>query len=350
MSRTHAHDRIEAQAARWVARSEAPGWSTGDQAALDAWLDESDAHRVAWLRLRSVWRRADRLAVLRAPERRLEDGGSHAHTAGARKPRPARTRWRAAAAVLVLAALAGGTLPYLVHERDTYSTSIGGQQTVPLADGSRLELNTHTRLRAAMDERRREVWLQRGEAYFDVKPDPARPFVVHAGGRRVTVLGTRFSVRRDGARFEVVVQEGRVRVDDAGTAIEVHGAPAASGTASQSADGAPPPLILGAGQIAYADLGSRTTLVASTAPTRIARELSWRQGLLSFESTPLDAVASEFNRYHRRKLVIADAEAAAIPIGGTFEAGDLDAFVRLLQRGFGLKATHAGDEIRVSRH
>ncbi len=332
------HDRIETQAASWIARSEAPGWDAAEQAALDTWLDASDTHRVAWLRLRSVWRRADRLAVLNSPERPADPGcdrgpPSTERSGPVRAPadvpaRAARPRrhagWsRTLAAGLMLAALLGGALPYLLRERDTYSTPVGGHQMIPLADGSRLELNTHTHLRAKFDATRREVWLQRGEAYFEVRHDPARPFVVHAGHHRVTVLGTRFSVRRDGDRFEVVVLEGRVRLGDS--------------------------IIVTTGQIAYAEPGARAALVAAAAPARVDRELSWRQGLLAFEDTPLDAVAAEFNRYNRRKLVIANEDVARIRIGGTFEADDLEAFARLLQRGFGLHAEQDADEIRITR-
>jgi len=348
MNQLPTHDRIEAEAARWIARGETPGWSAEDQAALETWLNESDAHRVAWLRLSSVWRRADRLTVLWAPERTVENGHARSPTVDA-KPR-SQVRWQTLAACLALGvALLGALSPYLLRGRDTYSTPVGGQQTIPLADGSRLELNTQTRLRAVVDERQREVWLHRGEAYFDVKPDPTRPFVVHAGDRRITVLGTRFSVRRDGGRFEVAVQEGRVRIDASDAAADIRRAPAATAPGHESTNKALPRVIVTAGQIAYAEPGTRATLVAKRVPARVARELSWRQGLLAFESTRLDAVAAEFNRYHRRKLVIIDAEVAAIPIGGTFEAGDLDAFVRLLQRGFDLKATHDADEIRISR-
>src|SRR5690606_85904 len=94
-----------------------------------------------------------------------------------------------------------------------YETQVGGRESVPLPDGSRVELNTDSKLRAAMTGEKREVWLERGEAYFEVKHDRMRPFVVWAGDRRITVLGTKFSVRRAGARVRVAVAVGRVQVD-----------------------------------------------------------------------------------------------------------------------------------------
>lgn len=314
---------IETEAARWVSRSEDGAWSESDEAALQAWLAQSVAHRVAWLRLRSVWQRADRLAALRHVTTDLES------------PRPPRARrqswlpWCAAAAVCVLTL--GSVFVHVSSVRDTYRTEIGGRQSVPLADGSRVELNTQTRLRAAIDDRQRAVWLEEGEAYFEVEHDPQRPFVVHAGERNVTVLGTKFSVLREGGRFEVVVIEGKVRIDDEREQAQER------------------PILLSRGEMVLARQDTRATLIVDDSGDKAERELSWRQGVLRFEETPLADAVAEFNRYHRRQMVIADHSVAEIRIGGSFDAAGLDAFVRLLQRGFGLRVEEQPGQILISR-
>ena len=60
------HKDIEQVAAQWINRAESPQWTAQDQIQLQAWLEQDTAHRVAWLRLKSVWTRADRLAAVRA--------------------------------------------------------------------------------------------------------------------------------------------------------------------------------------------------------------------------------------------------------------------------------------------
>src|SRR5258708_31845445 len=95
----------------------------------------------------------------------------------------------------------------------TYITEIGAREMVPLADGSKVELNTDTRIRTVVTKERRTVWLDRGEAYFEVVPDTSRPFVVLAGSRRITVVGTKFAVRRDGDEVQVKVPEAIVHVE-----------------------------------------------------------------------------------------------------------------------------------------
>jgi transmembrane sensor len=307
-------------AARWLLRREEDDWSSEDQMRLDAWLDASPQHKVTFWRLESGWQKVDRLASLRRP------GASEPHAA------PTRKAWKpavvggllaaclVAAAVLILPAtgLVGG---------DSYATDIGGRATAPLADGTKVELNTQTKLRAAVTRKGREVWLDRGEAYFEVAHDASRPFVVHAGPKTVTVLGTKFSVRRDGDRVEVAVVEGRVRVADTGSARVK-------------------PALLTRGDMVIADGAS--TLVATTSVERVASVLTWRQGLLSFDQSTLSDAAQEFNRYNRKTLVIGDPQAGAMRIGGSFEAENVEAFVRLLQEAYGLKVEDNGDSVKIS--
>lgn len=329
--------RIEAEALAWRMRRDAPDWCAADEAALEAWISQGTAYRVAWLRIDHGWQRTARLAALSSPapgHRAVLPAPAAAPVLadllGRRRqplrPAPVRRRTRpygAVAAALCLL-LSTGVLTQSAPspQRGLHVTAVGARAMVPLADGSRLELNTDTRLRAQVHDQQRVAWLDRGEAYFDVAADPERPFVVYAGGRRIVVLGTRFAVRRWGGRVDVVVEEGRVRVETPG-----------AGTA-----------IVSGGAIAVAEAG-RTQI--TEAPQRVERRLAWRQGLLVFERATLAEVAAEFNRYNSRKLQIRDAETAEMRISGHFEATNLDAFARLLRRAYGLRIDEHGDRLAI---
>ena len=316
----------EEAAARWLLRQEESGWSQENQAELDAWLAAAPENKVAYWRLEHGWRKVGRLAALRGPPL----------PAPSLRPWPARRPlgiWRpVAVAAGIAACLVAGALiwpaPGLLGHK-TYETEVGGRETVPLADGTKVELNTQTSLRAAVTAKSREVWLDRGEAYFEVAHDPTRPFVVHAGAKTVTVLGTKFSVRRNGDQVEVAVVEGRVRVAD---------------TASVAAT---PPPVLTRGDTVIAE--GPSMIVAPKSVERVASELSWRQGLLTFDQSTLADAAGEFNRYNRKKLVIADGEVGQTRIGGSFEAENVDAFARLLQRAYGLKVDDNGETLKISQ-
>ncbi|MBP7703720.1 MAG: FecR domain-containing protein [Caulobacter sp.] len=310
---------LEATAALWLSRREDEGWGEADQRALDAWLEASVDHKMAFWRMEFGWRQAGRMAALKAAPPATSP------------PRPRLEAWRPALMAAGIAAVALIAVPLLLQSpmgASRYVTEVGGRATVPLRDGTRVELNTATRLRAEVGAKERTVWLDRGEAYFDVAHDAARPFVVHAGDRKVTVLGTRFSIRREGDRVEIVVAEGRVRVEAAGGA----------------ATGAPAVLLRGDRLVA----DGASTLRPPRSVEQVSEDLAWRDGLLSFEQTPLDEAAREFNRYNSTRLVVTGAAASEIRIDGRFEAANVEAFARLMQRGYGLKVARTDQTITIS--
>ncbi len=80
----------------------------------------------------------------------------------------------------------------------------------------------------------------------------------------------------------------------------------------------------------------------------IENGLSWRNGMLVFSQQTLGEAADQFNRYNTRKIVV-EGQARRIRIGGSFKADNVDVFVLLLHRGFGLSVDDQGKRIVVSR-
>lgn len=309
-------DRIENVAAEWLAREDR-GLSPQEAQALTLWLEEDTLHRVAYLRLKAAWRRADRLSALKAPA-----GPAARFRRGLLRP----AIWTAVAASLLLA-VAGGTWMTLRRPAQVFATAIGKTQAVRLADGSRMELNTDTKVRANVTSARRIVTLDAGEVYFDVVHDEKRPFTVYAGNRRITDLGTKFTVFRDGDDVRVTVREGRVKVD------------MLDRPALQT------PVVADAGQVIVSKGGE--TLLMDKSEQDISRDLSWRDGMLVFNQQTLAEVAEQFNRYNAKKIQV-DGNARRIRIGGSFRADNVDVFVLLLHRGFGLSVKTQGERILVS--
>src|SRR6185437_5563394 len=168
---------------------------------------ESWAHRVAYHRLETAWSRTGRLAALRGF--RAEEGESAQSGAG-------RFLFRIAAAVAFLAVIGGASAFYIWQPKPrTYATATGERETLSLSDGTQIELNTDTRLRILATGAERQVWLEKGEAYFEVTHDPRRPFTVWAGNKRVIDIGTKFVMRKEAAKLELSVIEGRVGVTGA---------------------------------------------------------------------------------------------------------------------------------------
>jgi transmembrane sensor len=233
-----------------------------------------------------------------------------------------RARALAGCVVLAVAAIAAW---YVLRVGPSYHTEIGAHQAVSLTDGSKVTLDTNTRIHVDVTQSERRVNLEQGEAYFEVAKDPARPFVVVAGDKRIVAVGTQFSVRNERGEVRVIVTEGKVRVERAAGDTMHH------------------MMQLEAGSIAHA--GPDAVRVEDQPISELEQLLSWRTGRLSFDDSPLADAVAEFNRYNTRKIVIVDPAVAAIRIGGTFRATNIDAFVRLIAGDFPITATRQGEEI-----
>lgn len=337
---------IEQAAAGWLARRDGGRWGAGDEAALQAWLDADVGHRVAFLRLQAAWQESGRLQALgagwqdsAAPARghwQATPSGRREQMLQAMAQRPAamrpmrRHRFARFAMAATLAgcalALAWGWRSQTRVDTATYRTAMGEVRTLPLADGSRATLASATGIEVRLSARARDVALTSGEAIFEVAKDPRRPFAVAADGYRAVAVGTRFSVRRDVAALRVVVTEGTVRLD-----------------APPTAAGATPSVVLPAGSVAL--VRGNGLLVRSLPLADAQRLLDWRDGLLAFRDAPLSEVVAEFNRYNARKLVLADAQAGALRIGGSFRWDNTEGFVRLLEAGFPVRAEADAERI-----
>ncbi len=310
---------IREDAANWISRRDGTAWGQADQSELDAWLASAPEHMVAFLRAEAAWGRADKLAALRAPK-------TNRVAETIRDVWPNALRAVAAAAVIAMVGMAARDYLATASEK-TYTTPVGGRETITLVDGSQIALNTDTVLRMDLSGRERRVWLDKGEAYFHVTHNAARPFRVFAGNRTVTDLGTRFSVRSEPERFEVAVMEGKVAFD-----------------ANTKAQGKIIALLPGDVAVATA-----TRISVTKRPSRaLAESLGWQRGLLIFDNTTLGDAAAEFNRYNGKKLVIA-AGAARLPVVGTFRSNDVEAFARVTQEVFGLHSQTRGSEVVITR-
>lgn len=312
---------IREAAANWLERRVSGEWTEADQAALDQWLAESPSHMAAYLRVEAAWDRTYRLSVLRKRASETAEPG--------RAWLPLFAKAAAAACALAVIGIAGAHYYWQRPQERIYQTPLGGRETIAFSDGTKIELNTNTRLRTRMTSAERTVWIEKGEAFFTVHHDAAHPFVVIAGNRRVTDIGTAFLVRRDNRHLEVAVMQGRVRFD------------------APSAQSASVTALLTPGDVATASAG--TMVVTRRAHEALAHELGWRKGMLILDDVTLADAVAEFNRYNVHKIVIADSDAATMHIGGTFRTSDVKLFARVVQDVLGLHVESHEKETVISR-
>lgn len=284
------------------------------------WLDASPEHRIAFERCTDVWQDVAKLP--RAPGLAEERGTVSRHSR--------RRLYGALAAGAVLAGVAPIAL-ILGRETKAYETGVGEYRQVVLTDGSRVRLNTSTRLQVSLSPRRREIVLQGGEAMFEVAPDPGRPFVVVAGHRQVRALSTVFTVRLLPAApypLSVTLIEGAVEV----------GSPA-------SAQDAPPVVTLQPGQRLRQRTGASEPQV-DRPPAAVAT--AWTRQEVLLEDLTLAEAALEVNRYSRRAVVLdADPALAVLRVGGLYRAGDVEGFARAVGRLHGLDVRVEDDRVSI---
>ena len=291
-------------------------------AGFEAWRAQGPDHELAFERERRTWERASGL--------RDSSGQRHAHGDGRRSAAPAlvgrRQLFRRAAAAAVGALLVGGAGAgaWFSNTGTAYATAVGERRLVVLQDGSRIEMNTDTRLVVRYARNRRSLRLERGEALFEVAPDKARPFVVVAGDQRVQALGTAFNVRKHAEGMEVLVSHGVVAV----------------GPDTLASDSAP--LRLSAGMSGRFGGGQGDVSYKAT-QAEIERTLAWRHGTIVLNGETLDQAVVEFNRYNARQMQVADPAIAKLKLGGYFQANELDNFVSALKSSFGIVAVEGGD-------
>ena len=312
---------LQKQAVEWVVnRHIAENWSDHDQNRLDAWLNESPAHLVAYWRAKDGWSRTELLSALRSfrPDR-----------SEARQVNWMRWTRRAAMAAAVIVIGVAATAYFSKPAEHRYVTALGGHQTLALADGSQIEMNTNTALRIGDAGAQRTVTLEKGEAFFQIKHDSRHPFVVVAAQHRIVDLGTKFSVRTEGDQVQAALVEGLARFD------------------SFDADGKRISTLLKPGDVAAATAQSLS--LSKESQPELANQLAWRRGILVFDNTPLADVAAEFNRYNRQKIIIADQAAGRRTINGAFQANDFEAMTNIAREVFGLRVIRRNDEILISR-
>lgn len=313
----------------WFVRRAGGPLAAADEAVFQAWLAADSAHFAAFARHQDDWRALDALPAdgLRTLRQNLADDKAAAARAAQTAPRR-QAWWRELAAWAPQGALAavalmvscGAYLGWNLWQQQalftqTFATARGQQLEVSLPEGSHLRLDTLTTAEVAIYRGHREVRLPQGQAMFQVAGDPSRPFDVLAGPLRITVVGTRFSVRYTPgvpgrAGVQVAVEEGRVRV--------------ARAERSAAGDAA---VELVAGQQIASDM---TGLLGAVSAVPAAGVAPWRESRVSFDDTPLDQALAEFGRYGPVHLTVREPAVAALRVTGTFDPRRPGNFSRIL--------------------
>lgn len=299
-----------AQAAAWIARLHGEDRSSQLEAGFQRWLAASPEHRAAFEMANDIWTAAERRPRAAAPS-----AGRSA------RARPVALRLQPLALAAAVAVLLVGTVLYF--RNPGLATAVGEQRTVTLEDGTRMTMNTATRVHVEYDRNIRRITLDRGEALFEVARRPKWPFTVVAGAQQVQALGTEFLVRREEQQLTVTLIEGKIAVSQPGKA----------GKEDQPTRAPEKVFALSPGE--------RLTFVQNESPTLdrppLEKVIAWERGHLIFDHTPLAEAVREMNRYSDTEIRIENPATAGTQVTGIFHTGESENFARAVAEAYQLR-------------
>ena len=303
--------RIRHEAADWVARL-ANAATEEDRAAFASWREADPRHAEAYDRIAAIWNQAGRLSRPLA--------GSTRTGLASERPRAFGFALAAslAAPVLVSVLLLGPRLlPGSASQQQPMllAAAVGEIKEIGLPDGSRLTLDSGSRVEAVFSKTERKLTLRDGRARFQVAHE-ARPFLVRAGSSEVVATGTLFDVSLIRGRTDVVLLQGSVEVRSIG---------------SRQVGGSRPERLNPGQKLVFTDSAPPERQRATRGDT------TWPARMLEFDNTTLDEAVALANRYSKVQLKLGDERIRSLRVSGAFHAGDVAAFARSLAAAFDLR-------------
>ena len=332
----HSEQRL-AQAMDWLLRLNESPDDPALLAGFEAWLATGPDHAAAWRRALDTW------ALLGELESPLSASTDHASpsprgsAAAEPKARPLRVRSRrhlparrrllagvASMALLLVTFVLLAPELSLRLEAD-YLTGTGEQRRVELEDGSVVHIGAKSAIRTTMGPSQRGVRLLAGEAFFEVAPDPARPFIVEAQGLKATVVGTSFDVRLSAQALSLAVKSGTVRVDF----------PPSANAPERS---------MRAGERVSIDRRSGAMVDAQVPVDQIA---IWRSGYLFVQDMRVEDAIGELARYQQGWTIITDERLKNARATGLYDLHSPDRALRALLLPFDAEVRQLTPLLRV---
>ena len=358
--------KIKEEAALWLVELEESPSDDEKRASFHKWYQADEEHKKCFIKIAKTWNDLDALSELAFTETKTEKPDTVNETGiiswivnffsskqnGAISARPLRS---AIAFSVVFSLVVMSVFFQDAMERpnsQVYASTYGEQQKQSLSDGSTIWINSNSQVTVQFDSHRRYVRLDKGEAFFEVAKDPARPFEVYSGDKMVRAIGTAFSVYQNENSVEVLVSEGIVEFGIVKIGNVIANA-ASELLTDKDSDNEQSIEILGelvANQQVIIEQGTQSTdqgyeaVVLQLNEEDVKSELMWLEGKLVFKGEPLEDVVKEISRHLSIRIDIPDAELKQIKIEGHFEAGNTESLFFVLENGFNIDVRHLSED------
>lgn len=316
-------ENTDALAIEWLALLQSNELSEQQKQDFFCWLEADVSHQQAYIRAEQLWQKSE---VLVSSRKKITGKTS---TIGIFNNHPySLFPVGIACACALLVGLFFFFQPR--HEILEYQTIVGQQKVVTLSDGSELTLNTDSHARININNTTRTVFLERGEALFDVSSDESRPFDVVTRSGVVRVMGTVFSVFDNGKQTLVTVVEGRVGLEKNHLSQENLTSMDTKSSKKFSAN-----IVLNADEQLTLEQAE-----VETQPKKVRAKslISWKNKKLIYDGETLINVIRGVNRYYDIEIVIGDESIAERKLVGIIAVNDFDSTLRSLEEVLELKS------------
>lgn len=297
-----------------------------EREAVDSWIGEREDNRRYFNHFRIIWEDSEKLAA----ESQADENAAWMRFRDnviRKEPQKSRVRplafWLKAAAMVILVCTAGlaGVSLYL-NSRSVATLSVhsaGHVVSRTLADGSLVTLNRNSSLvyPSRFNGKSRSVSLK-GEAFFNIKPDSNKPFIIRINNITVTVVGTSFNIKSRKGRTEVIVKTGVVQVTRNRDKVEVR-----------------------AGEKVVA--GDKGTL--SKEPNAATLYDSYISRTFVCRNTPLPELVAAVNDAYGVQIVIGEEKLEDARINTTLKNQPLEEVLRVLRETLGVQVLREDDKI-----
>ena len=348
---------ITAEASAWIAQLESGELTAADLDAFREWIGRSPQHAAEIRQLAAMSMEMNVLTNMVEPiqEAAKAHRSLRPHDTGITKALRRITSMAVFACLLVAVIFSFRQLntspsPMMI------TTTVGEYRVAELPDGSLVKLNTDSRVEVSFNDHQRKVRLLAGEAFFDVIPNPKRPFFVYADNKQVKVVGTAFLVRLIDQEFELMVTKGKVELAKTATIATVqptltveqsYTTPPVNSNKNKTNSATTDPIALVAGQSITMDVEDDQAPIVAVSEREQLRELSWQEGLHDFSNTSLEDVVEELSRHSTMTIEITDPALRDLKFGGIFRIGDTEALFGALETPFGIQISYI-DKNKVS--
>ena len=316
------HDMMDELLVKYLADEATPP----EQELVEEWISSSEANRHYFQHFQLIWEESRQLAAITSVD---ENKAWQKFQRRVKKEEARRNPglfgwWRIAAGILIIVGItwfASSILNKGTTEPEILSiASVNEVKKDTLPDGSVATLNKHSVLTypSSFKGKTRKVKLE-GEAFFNVKANKEKPFIIDVNDVQVKVVGTSFNVKNNNGVIEVVVETGIVQVTKDGQMIELQA-------------------------------GERTSLgQTGTVATKQASDDKLYNYYVSktfvCDNTPLWKLVEKLNEAYGANIRIEREELRKLPLTVTFDEESLDTILNIISQTLMIKVSRSDNEI-----